>query len=195
MSAPIPLISPDGRIYAHACGVCHEVGGMPSRIRREGDAPETGPDEGLIEHQREMAADCCTCRKCGKVGCGISIECTACAAKSQAERDAKRPEQLADNARRTAIFDAALATALDPVAAVSLRDELEDLSESYICSSWDEFAIEQARLYVIGGNGDDLGGVLSNYLSAIRSFAGRAGGWWAWSTEAQRPVFVKDGAA
>lgn len=59
---PIPLTSPDGRIYAYACGVCHNV---PASSYALGPWPANGPRERLAESSMVKAERCCTCSTCG----------------------------------------------------------------------------------------------------------------------------------
>lgn len=62
MTAPIPLTSPSGDVYAYACSSCHHVAGGASMMFMP-EAP--GPWPNLVEMSLERATECCTCRGCG----------------------------------------------------------------------------------------------------------------------------------
>lgn len=59
---PIRLSAPDGRVYAYACGVCHNI---PAGGFHLGPWPADGPHDGAPERSHDMAEECCTCRSCG----------------------------------------------------------------------------------------------------------------------------------
>jgi len=73
---PIPLSSPDGKVYAYACGHCHHVAAGAAMLV----APdEPGPIPHLVVRSLEAAKACCTCHSCGAfVGRKFSIECKVC---------------------------------------------------------------------------------------------------------------------
>lgn len=82
---PIPLTSPDGTVYAYACGVCHHV---------------RSPNEMLVpiepgyfaESSRQDAERCCICMDCGAHLQGRrGIVCDACWYAIKAE-----PPQIAE---------------------------------------------------------------------------------------------------
>lgn len=58
---PIAISSPDGKVYAYACSVCHHVG-ISGRLLY---APEGGLPERIVESSRADAERCCTCYTCG----------------------------------------------------------------------------------------------------------------------------------
>lgn len=59
---PIPLASPDGKTYAYACGVCHNVKAGAFAL---GPWPADEPHENLTERSRVDAERCCVCSTCG----------------------------------------------------------------------------------------------------------------------------------
>jgi hypothetical protein len=77
-----PLRGSNRKIYAYACGWCHEVG-ISSQYPGTPDTQETGPHKELVESSKRNADQCCACRRCGavKIG-GWGLECRACTAWS-----------------------------------------------------------------------------------------------------------------
>ncbi len=74
---PIPLASPDGTVYAYACGACNHVGGTGEALVRV----EPGH---FAENSRVDAESCCTCFDCGvplTAEEGRGLNCAACNAK------------------------------------------------------------------------------------------------------------------
>ncbi len=75
MSEPIPLLAPDGKVHAYACGTCGFVHAM-------------SPDGSFWNHAdvqwtRSEAEACCVCEKCGAVAAATSDwmgmrECPSC---------------------------------------------------------------------------------------------------------------------
>lgn len=59
---PIPLSAPDGRVYAYACGVCHNV---QAGAYAMAPWPASDPHENLTEDSKRDATRCCTCSTCG----------------------------------------------------------------------------------------------------------------------------------
>ncbi len=62
---PIELKSPDGRVYAYACGVCHHV---RAGAEKWGHETTNGPHADLVEWSLRDATRCCTCMTCGRPG-------------------------------------------------------------------------------------------------------------------------------
>ena len=62
---PIPLSSPDGRVYAYACGTCHHVRAGSELL---GHPEATGPHERLVEASLHDAERCCACLGCNRPG-------------------------------------------------------------------------------------------------------------------------------
>ncbi|MBK8260229.1 MAG: hypothetical protein IPK80_02705 [Nannocystis sp.] len=61
---PIPLTSPDGRVYAWACGQCRRVGGGGAMMRDYDDEIVTY----MADASMSDALRCCVCEECG---CGL----------------------------------------------------------------------------------------------------------------------------
>lgn len=59
---PIQLSSPDGHVYAYACGVCHNVCAGSYAM---GPWPASGPHENLATYSLRDAERCCKCTGCG----------------------------------------------------------------------------------------------------------------------------------
>ena len=59
---PIPLTAPDGRVYAYACGVCHQVP-LGSELFIP-DRPSRGPNADCVLSSENSAEYCCTCDAC-----------------------------------------------------------------------------------------------------------------------------------
>jgi hypothetical protein len=67
---PLPLSAPDGRIYAYACGVCHQVQASSCRLCRL-----EGPDAILVATSLEHAEGCC---RCSERQCRAPLEAPKC---------------------------------------------------------------------------------------------------------------------
>lgn len=75
MTAPIPLSSPSGLVYAYACGHCHHVSASSALVYRP---DEPGPIASLVESSLRDAARCCICRECGCVTDDRRRQCPTC---------------------------------------------------------------------------------------------------------------------
>lgn len=193
MANPIPLAAPDGRVYAYACGHCHKLGAMADQMGKpEEDAPPAdGPDEGLAAFNREMAADCCTCRTCGKVRWMRGTECASCTERQRAEWEAGAPEREAAREEQAALREAALARSLDRDAAGSLAVLMSEISEDHYCASWlvDLEFILWGMLQG-GDRGFGFSDVAEEEIAALRRLSEKCGGWLAWREEAGGEMFV-----
>lgn len=86
---PISLRSPNGTIYAYACGVCHHIAGTG------GSFLVRVPPGTFAERALEEACACCRCRTCKralKKAEGRFGNCAACEIAERA-KEAERQEQ------------------------------------------------------------------------------------------------------
>lgn len=106
---PIPLTSPDGRVFTYACPWClHPHGSM----RHCG---ENEPTPEMLEERRREADECCRCSTCKRPKrSGFWGECRRCSDKRhEAERPQREAWQAAQESEATAwafMMRAALAT-------------------------------------------------------------------------------------
>lgn len=86
---PIPLTSPDGTVYAYACGACHHVADTGHLLVR-------GEPGWQAEESKERAKACCTCFDCGApltADEGRGLNCAACDEKRFAARPLPDPDE------------------------------------------------------------------------------------------------------
>jgi hypothetical protein len=179
---PIPLHSEDGRIFAYACGICHHVHASGHRMAAHNatDIIE------VAELYREMAARCCTCRRCG-----VRLEeygarsCEACKAIEDAEQAQRTVAAQKQDVVSSVILDQALTKALDREAADVLRDEMSDISEECYCAGWLHGLESDLWLMLQGGRSRDYGQstVSHEQLGRLRDLHEKCGGWWYWHEE------------
>lgn len=183
MTRPIPLSSPDGRVYVYACGCCHHVRHGGDRLCRL-----TGPDEVSAQMSLRQAERCCTCRRCGME---IAEEpkpfdryhdvCPACRpAEKRADRKREK-ERAKEAAAEAAAYENALAWALDRDAAVRLVECMSEISEDYLCASW-ESGLEYDLWRLVEGTTTTYAGeeVPQADVATLRRLSEKAGGWWQW---------------
>jgi hypothetical protein len=216
----IPLRSPDGIVYAWACGACHHVqhpGEMMGPLGPE-DVARTA------EHALVYADRCCTCASCGgrkpweekedegKVPLGVMLRrlhpsgqwCAACEARErpiQEARDKRVQDEAAAFGARAA---ASLARSADPIGADMIASTLREISEDCYAASWlsgVEFDIwemlpTQWRPYRdVASREFGMSDVPEETIAKLRELHEKAGGWWQWQKDegticAGGPVFV-----
>lgn len=122
---PIPLMSPDGRIFGYACPRCLHVRASTS----------TSEFNDRVEASKEDAASCCLCRDCGKeIGTWKGIQCDECRAKARAKHESS-PQYLAylaATAKARETFD----QSPSPESAHLLARLMSDISEEHWAAGW-----------------------------------------------------------
>ena len=187
---PLPLTAPDGRVYAYACGVCHQVSGGVSKLVRL-----DGPDESLVEGSCVGATSCCACLRCGAL---LSEErygtCLACKPAEERERAELCARLDANDKRVAAVVTASLVEAENEDAAMRLLGVMRDLSEEHWCAQW-LMGLEFSLWEIAQGGSRDFGmGEVSDIdVAALRELHERAGGWWRW-VDGTGEVFVATAA-
>jgi hypothetical protein len=151
---PIPLTSPDGRVFTYACCRCLQIPGGGHHLCKTQPTPE------ILKHRREEADQCCRCATCKRPKRpGLFGECKRCSDKRhEAERPQREAWQAAQETEATAwafMMRAALerwdAGASDPYpltithgrdgyayfAFALARDEVpSDIGERMDCMTW-----------------------------------------------------------
>jgi hypothetical protein len=170
----LPLTTPDGEVLAYACGLCRSV-----RIGAESMGPPDAEERAeLAEYRRSDADRCCTCRECGVVAIGISMECDACEVKRRERLEAEQPARDARAAEEESIREAALAKALDRDAAVLLALRMSDLSEECWCAGWlTDCEFELWTLIHEGPSQWGMGEVTAADIAELRRLSAKSGGW------------------
>ena len=109
---PIPLTSPNGTVYAYACGQCRHVGGTGTMICAYTDEEV----HTMAESSREEAERCCVCRGCGglvgdrwsRFFGAASHHCETCAPAEEERVRIQSEKLLADMKANGAKLDASL---------------------------------------------------------------------------------------
>ncbi len=183
--SPIPLTSPDGIVYAYACGVCHHVcsGGERFTVYTGDDVTESA------EWSRNAAERCCRCLACRGVnprGSSDVLHCAAC----KPEEDAKFAKWIAERAEKHDRLEdeneRRLCHAASATHARLLLDEMRDLSEDYFCASW-LIGLEFRLWDAINGAETELH---ESDLASLKYHRELAGGWWIWSDDHGGEIFV-----
>lgn len=190
---PIPLSSPDGRVYAYACGVCHNVVGVAFVV----GPLRPGPSECDVEESKRRAEACCRCDRCGhqltgEIVFGLPV-CDVCKPIREAEWKAHQNNVAAIDATYDAKFAASLAKSKHPEAANQLLRIMRDISEDRFCAGW--LAGLEFRLWeAIGSEAPEDAFVDETDILHLRVYHMECDGWWVWwhdeASPAQGPVFV-----
>jgi hypothetical protein len=179
MANPIPLTDPDGRLYAYACGVCHNVHAGEEWYGEGRD----WPDEAVLEHRKEMTDKCCRCQRCGAVEPTRALcwsVCKACRPAHDREQQLRMEENENRNRFQAAMVAGSVTNSIDPGAAWVLQGCMSELSEDEWCASW-LIGLEYI-LWARVCNGDH---------PELLKLAEQAGGWWKSNEMAMDCVFVK----
>lgn len=178
---PIALKDDGGRLYAYACGRCHNVAAGGHML-----GAQDGPDEDLVAHSLRDATRCCACWDCGaELGDHGYFGSSRCAACEKAHTE-KHEKLMAEAAERNALVavhhEAALAHALDRDAAMLLHERMSDISEETHCAGWMSGLEYDLWSMVQGGDRDYgfMGGVSEEEVAELRRLHEKAGGWWFW---------------
>lgn len=167
----IPLSSPEGVIYAYACGLCHRV--HSGTIFKENDESEVAIE---LKFSQENAEECCKCRSCDKVKRGLFI-CDECVAKQEAEWEA-------EEVPRKAARDQALAKSKDKDAALALNSLMSEISEDHYCAGWLGGLEYDLWKIVQGGNREfGFGDIAESRVTELKRLSEKAGGWWYYDEE------------
>ena len=172
---PIPLLSPDGRVFAYACAHCEHVSASISG----------GTFQGRLEWSREGATRCCRCRGCGAVGRFFGSLCEPCR-KAEDERAAPMLQASRDaHQARVSAQETALATAVDRDAARLLLTLMEDISETHWAAGWMSGLEFSLWGIVTGDRGSDFGmfEVETREIEELRRLSSKAGGWFRYDDE------------
>jgi len=190
----IPLRSPDGIVYAWACGACHHV-------QHPGDMlGPLGPEDvaWTAKNALSYADRCCTCPTCHARlldSSGVT-ECATCEEASRPAREAHL-ERIAKEAKAFAArAEAALARSPNPDAAERLVVHMRELSDEVYAAGW-LHGLEFTMWEMLQANDTDFGitEITVGDMALLRDLHERAGGWWRWQHEegtvcAGGPVFV-----
>lgn len=192
---PIPLRH-QRRVYAYACGRCHQVydGGSIRSAILDADSERLYRDR-QAGHSKHEAERCCTCR-----GCGVELPgrrtgyCDPCHARHTEKMVAALSESAARNAARDARNNAAV---VDAGGDVDCADQLFRFMEETIGSCWyGGWPIgSEGILWALAQDaGVDhewgQGTVTADDTARLRRLSDAARGWWRWDDDAGGPVFV-----
>jgi len=186
MANPVPLTSPDGTVYAYACGVCHHVASPGSRgVIYDAEDVARFAAEGL-----RYAEWCCACRDCG-ARVGVSeLWCSIC----QAARDERTKVVVAahdEQDRKREAANAAKLAGSNADAAKLLVNLMSDISEECYCAGW----LSDCE-YTLWGLKDKpestwgMGVVTTFDCTELRRLSAECGGWWIFDSEAGGNVFL-----
>lgn len=185
---PLPLKSPDGRIYAYICGNCHYVYVGASKLGKQ-----DGPDEAIVEMASNMAQRCCRCHDCSKALFDpMKMRCGECEAKHERETSKWMEEREAENARRDEENGKVLReTGGDKGAAMLLLDIMSDISEEYYCAGW-LVDLEYMLWHAVETEERSFGfGEIPNHqIEAMKEYASACGAWWVFSEEFKGNILV-----
>lgn len=191
---PLPLRN-GRRIFAYACGRCHEVHVSGSYQNYDPAEVDRRRDR-AVKTSKAHAARCCTCSDCGvELPRTTHGRCAPCEEKDQARTTRIHEEFDARDKARDARNAAAIAAAGGhPVTAERLREMMGDLSEECWCASW-LMGCEHALWEMVEEEpGKDhrwgMGTVLAAEVDDLRRMSAEAGGWWRWDEAAGGLVFV-----
>ncbi len=198
---PVPLTSPDGTVFAWACGHCRRVGAGHSYLT----TPYTDEQvASLAENSRSTAIRCCACRDCGGLypwtwKSGLDSDrplgtCKACwtperAAAAKARRDAQTARIEAEHEALARSLD----KALQRDAAEALREAMSDLSEEYYCAGW-LIGLEHTlwQCWERAPFKWGFGVVGTEDADRLRRLHEKAGGWWTTVDHWQRFVTTEE---
>lgn len=171
---PIPLASPAGDVFAYACGTCMNVRLLGESIGETDVAAQAA-------RSLDRATRCCACRGCKAPLPAVNFgECDACAAVSQATRDA----HWATWEARTRVLEAAhRAVTKDPVASDLLLLRMQQISEDEWSAGWMtglEYILWEC---VIGKDGAH--GLYAEQAAELTVLSQRCDGWWIWDDGAR----------
>ena len=190
---PIELKSPDGTIYAYACGNCHVVHAGYERFWADNDA--TAPLTKAVNESRLHAEDCCLCSDCHKEltasGRGFCNDCIKAHEKAIEEL---RPVWAAKEAALAAARENSLLTTKDWVAAESLVNYMSQISEDYWCAGWLVGLEHTLWQFVKDYDGYDphdaqftfgLSTIKQHEIKKLKDLSDLAGGWWYFSNSTE----------
>jgi hypothetical protein len=178
----VPLTSPEGVVFAYACGTCRHVQGGVSKL-----VVLTDEDVACFaESSRKQAERCCTCEEChcllarGSRGVGLhSRVCAACLPKVEAEWAAHRDKVQQDRRRYQEKLEASLGRAKNRAEAVQLVQTMRMLSEEHFMAGWlDGLEFDLWAMVQGGSRSTVLEDVSVQDVNRLRVLAAEAGGWW-----------------
>lgn len=182
---PIPLRH-QRRVYAYACGRCHQVydGGSIRSAILDADSERLYRDR-QTGHSKHDAERCCTCSDCGVElpgrRCG---RCDPCEAEEMERWTQVRAASRCERDAREAANRAAIAAAGGDVdAALRLQSAMSDLSERCYCAGWLEGCEDTLWAFTQEPGVDHawgMGCVTAADTEELRRLSDKARGWWRW---------------
>lgn len=164
----IPLSSPDGTVYAYACGDCHCV--PWGSYDRTGVVTVTAS----AAASKLTADKCCLCSDCKVVKIKGFGPCPACVERSLAEDEAARLKRVEK--------------ALNPEAALDLLEEMESYCRDSYGNNWledIEFDLHSSTEAVLSS-----GSQRHDTQKRLDSLRTTCGGWWTRQGGDDEPCFV-----
>lgn len=180
----IALRSPDGLVYAYACGQCHHISTSGEYMH------DHSPSEvaSIAASSKQGAEACCRCRLCGGYcprdpAPPAFRTCAACWEGGERERQEMLTERWKAQAEANAAArEASLALALDREAAIALEVYMRDMSEETYCAGWLS-GLEHSLWRMLSEGGDHtfgIGTVTATDCDRMRRLSEKAGGWWTY---------------
>lgn len=182
MTNPIPLASPDGRVFAYACGTCLHLGSSGEMMLAHDDEAVAH----LAKSSKGDADACCRCQRCNVPVFDERLTrcCGPCVPLLAAERAAAAEVWNLRITREAAHKAASLEYAKDRDAALALESAMSAISEDYYCAGWLiglEFSL---WAMVLGGPRDfGIGTVTEEEIQELRRLSDACGGWIVWRQE------------